>query len=139
VFWEAIVKMSVVIVDVHEHGEIPKKLRALLQVHVQALEPLGFCDYLYYGFDNHSITLERKHWSDLINSIDRVEVQLRKATKVANEVGLLVEGVAVPTDDCQTITFEERYVKKSGNIMFISKESCGSLRRLVSLCTIAAI
>jgi ERCC4-type nuclease len=71
-------------------------LAAFMQVQKQNLVSQGLCDYFWFAGDGHSITMERKYWTDLLANLARLEKQLRTATNHADEVGLIAEGVAVP-------------------------------------------
>jgi ERCC4-type nuclease len=96
-------------------------LSAFMQVRKQNLVQQGLCDYFWFAVDGHSITIERKYWLDLLNSLGRLEKQLRTATNHADEVGLLVEGVALPLAGGEIAIYQEgksdkylRRVKISG-------------------------
>lgn len=88
--------MSTIIVDVFEPDFMAELLTPLMKVVRDNLVTKGLCDYFWFAGDGHKITIERKTWSDLLNSQDRIERQLRTATLNSDEVGLLVEGVADP-------------------------------------------
>ncbi len=88
--------MSFIVQDVYEPGFMATLLGSFMQVKVDNLVQKGLCDFFWFAGDGHSITMERKEWSDLISNMARLEKQLRTATNHADEVGLIVEGVAVP-------------------------------------------
>ncbi len=88
--------MSFIVQDVYEPDYMEHLLESLMQVQKQNLVQQGLCDYFWFAMDGHSITMERKEWSDLLSNLPRLEKQLRTATNHADEVGLMVEGVAVP-------------------------------------------
>ena len=88
--------MSFIVVDVYEPSYMSQLLSTFMQTQKQNLVQQGLCDYFWFAADGHSITMERKEWSDLLANLARLEKQLRTATNHADEVGLLVEGVAVP-------------------------------------------
>jgi ERCC4-type nuclease len=113
--------MANIIVDVYEPDFMAQLLSAFMQVRRQNLVQQGLCDYFWFAVDGHSITIERKSWLDLLNSLDRLQKQLRTATNHADEVGLLIEGVAVPLDGGEIAIYEQgktdkylRQVKISG-------------------------
>jgi len=88
--------MSFIVQDVYEPDYMAQMLSSFMQVQRQNLVQQKLCDYFWFGGDGHSITMERKEWSDLMANLARLEKQLRVATNHADEVGLIVEGVAVP-------------------------------------------
>ena len=88
--------MSFIIVDIYEPNFMAQLLSSFMSVQKQNLSQRGLADYFWLALDGHSITIERKEWSDLLSNLNRLEKQLRTATNHADEVGLLVEGVAVP-------------------------------------------
>ncbi len=88
--------MSFIVQDVYEPDYMAQMLSTFMQVQRQNLVQQGLCDYFWFAGDGHSITIERKEWSDLLSNLNRLEKQLRTATNHADEVALLVEGVAVP-------------------------------------------
>ena len=83
-------------VDTYEPSYMGQLLSAFMQVQVENLVQKGLCDYFWFAGDGHSITMERKEWSDLLANMPRLEKQLRTATNHADEVGLIAEGVPVP-------------------------------------------
>ena len=103
-----------IIVDTFEPPEIGYILKQKIETTTADLQPLGFLDYLWYGCDNHSITVERKEVHDFVNSLDRLELQLKKALGRADEVILLTEGIFEPIES-STITYRE---KKDGGVFF---------------------
>ena len=109
--------MSFIVVDVYEPDYMDKLLSAFMQVKRQNLVVQNLCDYFWFAVDGHSITIERKSWLDLVNSLGRLEKQLRTATNHAQEVGLLVEGVAVPLAGGEIAIYEEgkndRYLRRT--------------------------
>ena len=88
--------MSFIVKDVYEPDYMETLLSAFMQVQNQNLVAQGLCDYFWFAADNHSITAERKEWSDLLSNMARLEKQLRTATNHADEVILIAEGVPVP-------------------------------------------
>jgi len=85
-----------IVVDVFEPDHLAQLLSQFLRVHRENLVVKGLSDYFWFAGDGHRITLERKTWADLIASQGRIETQLRMATNNAEEVGLIVEGIADP-------------------------------------------
>ena len=71
-------------------------LSAFMQVQRDNLVQKGLCDFFWFAGDGHSVTMERKEWSDLLSNLARLEKQLRTATNHADEVGLIAEGIPVP-------------------------------------------
>jgi ERCC4-type nuclease len=100
-------KMTSVLVDVYEPDYLANLLSAFMQVQRVNLVTRGLCDIFWFAIDGHSITIERKSWLDLLNSLDRLQKQLRTATNHADEVGLIVEGVAVPLDGGEIALYEQ--------------------------------
>lgn len=88
--------MSNIVVDVYEPDYMAQMLSSFMQVGRQNLVQQGLCDYFWFSGDGHSITMERKEWSDLLANLARLEKQLRTATNHADEVGLIAEGVPIP-------------------------------------------
>lgn len=99
--------MSYIIQDVYEPDYMAQLLSTVMSVQRQNLVQQGLCDYFWFAVDGHSITIERKTWLDLLNSMDRLQKQLRTATNHAQEVGLLVEGVALPLTGGEIAVFQE--------------------------------
>lgn len=113
--------MSFIVQDVYEPDYMERLLSMFMQVGRQNLVQQGLCDYFWYAIDGHSITIERKYWLDLLSNLNRLEKQLRTATNHANEVGLLVEGIALPLAGGEIAVYQEgrsdkylRRVKISG-------------------------
>ena len=113
--------MANIVVDVFEPDYMEHLLSAFMMVTRHNLVQQGLSDYYWTALDGHSITIERKSWPDLLNSLDRLQKQLRTATNHADEVGLLVEGVAVPLDGGEIAIYEQgktdkylRQIKISG-------------------------
>lgn len=113
--------MSNIVLDVYEPNHLERLLSMFMQVTRQNLVQQGLCDVFFFAVDGHSITIERKYWLDLLSSLNRLEKQLRTATNHANEVGLLVEGVALPLAGGEIAIYQEgkndkylRRVKISG-------------------------
>lgn len=88
--------MSFIVVDTYEPDYMENLLSAFMVVEKQNLVAQGLCDYFWFAHDGHSITAERKEWSDLLGNMPRLEKQLRTATNHADEVILIAEGVPVP-------------------------------------------
>lgn len=88
--------MSFIVVDIYEPDFMSQMLAGFMQVQKQNLVKQGLLDYFWFAGDGHSITMERKEWSDLLSNLNRLEKQLRIATNHADEVGLIAEGVPVP-------------------------------------------
>lgn len=88
--------MSFIVQDVYEPEYMAQMLSSFMQVKVENLVEKGLLDYFWFAADGHSITMERKEWSDLLSNMPRLEKQLRTATNHADEVALLAEGVPVP-------------------------------------------
>lgn len=91
--------MSFIVQDVYEPDHMEKLLSAFMQVQKQNLVQQGLLDYFWYAGDGHAITMERKEITDFMSNMPRLEKQLRTATNHAEEVGLIIEGVAVPLED----------------------------------------
>lgn len=99
--------MSSIVVDIYEPDILANMLSSFMAVQRQNLVQKGLCDFFWFAVDGHSITIERKYWTDLLSSLGRLEKQLRTATNHANEVGLLVEGVAVPLAGGEIAIYQE--------------------------------
>lgn len=92
----------VLVMDVFEgkaKGEnIAKELSKYLTVIRQNLVPLGLADYFWIGVDDRRYTLEHKTARELLSNMgNRLDVQLRKNTQNADDVGLIWNGVITPT------------------------------------------
>ncbi len=100
--------MSNIIQDIHEPDDMERMLSMFMQVKRHNLEPLGLCDYMWFAADSHQITLERKTWFDFMDmkQIGRLENQLNKALKIPKEVGLIVEGIALPLAGGETAIYK---------------------------------
>lgn len=88
--------MSFIVVDTYEPNYMVQMLSTFMVAQKQNLVQQGLLDYFWFAADGHSITIERKEWSDLLANLARLEKQLRTATNHADEVGLIAEGVPVP-------------------------------------------
>uniref|UniRef100_A0A6H1Z7Q1 ERCC4 domain-containing protein n=1 Tax=viral metagenome TaxID=1070528 RepID=A0A6H1Z7Q1_9ZZZZ len=88
--------MSFIVQDVYEPEYLAQMLSTFMRVQRDNLVQKGLLDFFWFAGDGHSITMERKEWSDLMANLPRLEKQLRTATNNADEVGLIVEGVAIP-------------------------------------------
>ena len=88
--------MSFIVQDIYEPDYMAQLLSMFMQVQKQNLVQQGLLDYFWFAGDGHSITMERKEWSDLLGNLNRLEKQLRTATNHADEVALIAEGVPVP-------------------------------------------
>lgn len=108
--------MSFIVQDIYEPDYMAQMLSTFMQVQRQNLVVQGLCDYFWFAHDGHSITIERKYWLDLLSSLGRLEKQLRTATNHADEVGLLVEGVAIPLAGGEIAIYQEgkndRYLRR---------------------------
>jgi len=57
----------------------------------------GFADYLFFGYDNHRIQVERKQTHEILGGMNHVEEQLRRELdNGVEETILLIEGVCEP-------------------------------------------
>ncbi len=88
--------MSFIVQDTYEPDFMASMLGSFMQVQRQNLVQQGLCDYFWFAGDGHSITAERKEWSDFLSNMPRLEKQLRIATNHADEVILIAEGVPIP-------------------------------------------
>jgi len=107
-----------IITDTFEPFEIAEEMKKSIPVSTSRLQPLGMCDYLWWGFDNHTITVERKTVFDLAGRVDALERQLKTALKHADEVILLIEGVSEPIGTNDTVLYQQ---KKDGTIFYKSR------------------
>lgn len=122
--------MSSIVLDVYEPDDLYRMLSMFLQVNKENLEKRDLCDIFWFAGDGHPITLERKTWRDLISSIEkggyravdsRLESRLRKASKIPDiEVGIILEGVALPLAGGETALFVEGKNDKYLRRTFIS-------------------
>lgn len=115
--------MPAIVVDIYEPESIKQLLGQMMQVQIQNLENLDLCDYFWAAADSHTVTLERKTWTDLMAHIGSLEVRLRKATRVANEVGLLVEGVADPCEGGEIATYDFSTSRKGKSYFYQNRIS----------------
>jgi len=106
-----------IITDTFEPFEIAEEMKKSIPVSTSRLQPLGMCDYLWWAYDNHTITVERKTVSDLAGRVDALERQLKTALKHADEVILLIEGVSEPIGN-DTVLYQQ---KKDGSIFYKSR------------------
>ncbi len=118
--------MSFIVQDVYEPDYMAQMLSTVMQVQKQNLVQYGLCDYFWFAGDGHSITAERKEWSDLLSNMPRLEKQLRTATNHADEVILIAEGVPVPLAGGETALFRmgksDKYLRqiKISGVKYVS-------------------
>lgn len=110
------VELTTIIVDTFEPPDIVEGLKHHLEVVSNRLVGTGFCDYLWYAADGHSVTVERKAVADLANNVDRLEIQLKNALQTADEVILLIEGVIEPVSNGSTVLYRQAH----GKSMYVS-------------------
>jgi ERCC4-type nuclease len=109
--------MSFIVQDVYEPDYMAQMLSTFMQVQKDNLVQRGLLDYFWFASDGHSITMERKEWSDLLSNLARLEKQLRTATNHADEVGLIVEGIPVPLAGGEIALFQvgknDKYLRRT--------------------------
>lgn len=87
--------METIVVDVFEKADFAKELAKTLVVYRENLVPLGLADV--YWFCGHRITLEHKTIEQVFQEMGgRLDDQLRKHSRHAEEVGLVIHGIATP-------------------------------------------
>lgn len=90
-------RQELLIVDIHEPEDATKKFETQqIQTLVIGLNSAGLADYAWVATDGHIIQLERKQNNELLASLDDVERQLRQQYGLAQENGLLIEGLTAP-------------------------------------------
>ena len=107
-----------IVVDNHEPLDISEELARQLTTTRANLVGTGYCDYLWFAGDGHSITVERKEVHDLAGRVDVLEGQLKRGLVKADEVILLVEGVYEPIEG-GAIMYRQKH---DGSIFY--KERC---------------
>ncbi|KKL77961.1 hypothetical protein LCGC14_2029650 [marine sediment metagenome] len=120
------------LVDTHEPDEIFNYLsQTIPEVKRSSLNGEGknFADYLWTNRDREFEQVERKHWTEIIPDIDKVEKQLDTQRTNAKVHYLLVEDLLVPTGQGVTsyTNIQER-TRKSGGI-YLSSKRAWSLRK----------
>lgn len=88
-------------VDVHEPKEIDRLIKQTrIGVSRTALNgpPVHYADYMWTGLNGTKFQVERKHWTELFQSLDAVEEQIDRQRFVCESTTLLVEDIAIPTD-----------------------------------------
>lgn len=90
--------MPIVLIDVFESPEIERGLRRCgLNVQRISLVNAGVADLFWYGHGDTRFTLEHKTVSQVVAEMGkRLDTQLRKHSQNADDVGLIMDGVAVP-------------------------------------------
>ena len=113
------------LVDVHEPDLIFNLLKQTVpEVKRSALNGEGkfFADYLWTNRDGQFEQVERKHWTEIIPNIDKVEKQLDSQRSNAAVHYLLIEDLLVPTDEGVTsFTDIAQRTRKSGGTYLGSK------------------
>lgn len=107
--------MALALVDVFEAPDIAAGLkRNSIQVIEQNLVPLGVGDIYWMGHGGTRFSLERKTVFELPTVIGRrLDTQLRKHTANADDVGLIIEGIATPTTNGETWLWEKSHDDKT--------------------------
>ena len=86
------------LIDIHEPKLIVDLLKqSIPDVYVTSLNTDMKADYYWMGVDGHTIQIERKQWGELVGEFDRIEEIIRKYMDNSDEMYLLMEGVARPT------------------------------------------
>lgn len=106
--------LHVVVDQLSSPSSLVEEIKQQLPVTLTTLTNTGFCDYMWWSWDNKIFTVERKTVEDLSGRLDDLENQLRKAIQVADEVILLIEGVMSPVDH-STVLYK---LKKDGSIYY---------------------
>ena len=87
--------METVVVDVFERPEMEVELSKTLIVQRHNLVHLGLADIFWYC--GHRVTLEHKTIESVFQEMGgRLDDQLRKHSRNAEEVGLVIDGIATP-------------------------------------------
>ena len=87
--------METIVVDVFERAETAAELAKTLTVQRHNLVHEGLADF--YWFCGHRVTLEHKTIDQVISEMGgRLDDQLRKHSRHAEEVGLVIDGIATP-------------------------------------------
>jgi len=111
-----------ILVDIFEPQEIEYLIAQSVEVSRLSLNPKGFADYLFYGFDGHRIQVERKQITEVLGGMDHVEEQLRRELdNGVEETMLLIEGVCEPVFGLKIATQIWHKVKGKKNIMVPGK------------------
>ncbi len=110
------------LVDVHEPLDIFGYLKQTVpQVERASLNGEGkyFADYVWTNRDNEFEQVERKHWTEIIPDIDKVEKQLDTQRSEAKVHYLLVEDLLMPTSTGATsyTNLEERTRRGGGTYL----------------------
>lgn len=110
------------LVDTHEPEDIYLLLKQTIpEVKRSSLNGEGkyFADYLWTNRDNKFEQVERKHWTEIIPDIDKVEKQLDTQRSNAAVHYLLIEDLMVPTTDgvVSYTSIQERQRKSGGRYL----------------------
>ena len=115
--------MAFAVLDVYESKEMELYLSKTLQIHRQNLVPLGMADIMWNC--GHIITLEHKTVEQAMSEMGgRLDQQLYKHSHHADEVGLVIDGIAMPiageaacylyTYNKTKRTFTQQFRKRNG-------------------------
>lgn len=88
---------DMLLMDIYEPDQMKVLLGQVVEVDQVPLNTSGMADYMWQAVDGHWCQVERKQWGEVLGDLDGVEEQLRRELKNADELGLLIEGVAEPT------------------------------------------
>lgn len=115
------------LVDLAEPEDIFKYLsQSVAEVRRSALNGEGknFADYLWTNKDGQFEQVERKHWVEIMPSIDKVEKQLDEQRTQAAVHYLLVEDLLIPTESgIVSYTNIQERARKSGGRYLSSKRA----------------
>lgn len=95
-------------VDVHEPDEIFRLLKQSVP-HVERAslngEGKNMPDYAWLNWENKFEGVERKHWTEILPSIDKVEQQLDSQRFTVEAHSLLIEDLLIPQDSGGVVTY----------------------------------
>ncbi len=107
-----------ILLDIFEPEQVEFLIAQTTPVTRTSLNNKGFADYLFYGFDNHRIQVERKQVDEILGGMDRVEEQLgRELQNGVEETILLIEGTCEPVMGLKIATQTWRKAKGKHNVM----------------------
>lgn len=84
-------------IDAHEPENIRLLIAQAVEMEVSQLNIAGMADYVWMCVDGHTAQVERKQWGEVLGGMNDVEDQLRRELARADDLTLLIEGVAVPS------------------------------------------
>lgn len=86
-----------ILVDIHEPENLYNLLGQSTDVKRMNLNDQGWADYMWANVEGRWVSVERKQWGEVVGRVDKVEEQLRREMRQAEELLLVIEGAVEPT------------------------------------------